>query len=1260
MMKKHIAIAVSVLLFSCSREAEAPEQAIQENEIRTYSLSVTADKGERAEGKALNLDSSGSLEATWAVGEEVSVYKADVLLGTLSAQHAGQSTNLKGEISGEITTGDMLSLKFLSPDYATQDGTLEYIASHCDYATADVTVQSIAGTVVSTDEALFENQQAIIKFCLKDETGTDALSAQSLRVILPSQTITVTPASAAGELYVALPSLSSQALTLNAVVGNKLYLLDKENITLEAGNYYSITAKLSASSTIIVHDEAELATAVQTDGVKILFANDISTTSPLEITDNRTVTIDMGGYTLNRGLSAKDAKGQCCSVKAGATLNLSNGTLTGGWGGDAGGLLNNGTAKLTGVTITDCTSDNKGGGICNYGTLNLDGCTLTGNTAKTDGGGVWNGSTDNAFTVRCCTLTGNTAGSNGGGIYSNHQFRMGGNYTTVKDNTGNGALASNVYLIPNEDNATTIQVTESLFGASIGVSLSYSVGVFTRNYKDFNPWGPENVFFADDIFYKVTWGAYPEAKIEDSDFIYPVTTESQLRRAVTIDNATIKLGADIPLTKLLEITDNKTVTLDLNGFTLDRGCKVRGSQAIVVRTGSTLNLSNGTVTGGWGGNGGALDIENGTTVNLTDVIISGNYADDRGGGICIRKGGTLNMTGGAITGNTSYDHTDPAGGGGLFNYEGATATLTGVTLTGNDATVCGGGGIFNNGTLYLDGVTIQNNTAGSGGGGIYSANEKHLLKMQGANLITDNTAGGLPSNLFMEERRWITLTGSITGSRIGITLDVAPNQFTDGYATYHNGEDPNIFFICDRPETDYLDLIPDEPYVLYVGEVILKKKDLEGKVPYLERSWDSENKKVVFTTKMLTEEIALNATPTSETQYKRLASSPGSYLDLGTENSELHEYYVVSDEEVKFESLIVIGPNVHIILCDNAWLHLNSAVGVERGDPENVNTVYFHAQSSGPSMGKLTSGSIGGSQHSNGANIEIHGGNFDLEGNTGCAAIGGKYDNNGDITIFDGQIKAIGGDDAAGIGGGYMCEDYGRITIYGGTIDATGSAGIGGGNSCINGKLTIWGGNIIARGRSESAGIGSNQYSGDYGAGTITINGGTVRAYGDNYGAGIGGGDGIRGGTLNVNGGHVEAYGGTDAAGIGGGEGGNGGIVNINGGYVFAQGGADYGAGIGGGEDGAGASVTINGGTVVVKAGTLGATGLRGIGPGTGSEDYGSLTFGDDLMVSSWNGSEGPYPAALRRDYCWYRTQARIEPCTHPGYTAETCPYHKH
>ncbi len=62
------------------------------------------------------------------------------------------------------------------------------------------------------------------------------------------------------------------------------------------------------------------------------------------------------------------------------------------------------------------------------------------------------------------------------------------------------------------------------------------------------------------------------------------------------DNANIKLGASISLTQIVGIEDNRTVTIDMAEFTLDRGCTSRDSQVLVVRTGSTLNLSNGTLT----------------------------------------------------------------------------------------------------------------------------------------------------------------------------------------------------------------------------------------------------------------------------------------------------------------------------------------------------------------------------------------------------------------------------------------------------------------------------------------------------------------------------------------------------------------------------------------------------------------------------------------------------------------------------------------
>ena len=53
-----------------------------------------------------------------------------------------------------------------------------------------------------------------------------------------------------------------------------------------------------------------------------------------------------------------------------------------------------------------------------------------------------------------------------------------------------------------------------------------------------------------------------------------VSTDYDLRAAVQINNANIIVGADIDLSNsTLNISDNKTVTIDLAGHTLDRGLK---------------------------------------------------------------------------------------------------------------------------------------------------------------------------------------------------------------------------------------------------------------------------------------------------------------------------------------------------------------------------------------------------------------------------------------------------------------------------------------------------------------------------------------------------------------------------------------------------------------------------------------------------------------------------------------------------------------
>ncbi len=233
--------AVAVAFVSCEKE-NTPVDG-------TFTLTVDASKEGTKGTKQLGLDGS-TLNATWAAGEQVKVYNGETLLGTLTPQTTGSAhTKLSGTLEGTIAVDDMLTLKFLSPDYGSQDGTLAYIAANCDYAVATVTVSGFSGdatkTIETTGHANFVNQQAIVKFTLKDTSNAD-ISATQLVVNDGATDYTINPASAASEIYVAIPGFRwRQTVRLTATVGSVAYTYEKSGAMFTNGQYYGITVKMT-------------------------------------------------------------------------------------------------------------------------------------------------------------------------------------------------------------------------------------------------------------------------------------------------------------------------------------------------------------------------------------------------------------------------------------------------------------------------------------------------------------------------------------------------------------------------------------------------------------------------------------------------------------------------------------------------------------------------------------------------------------------------------------------------------------------------------------------------------------------------------------------------------------------------------------------------------------------------------------------------------------------------------------------------------
>ena len=701
-----------------------------------------------------------------------------------------------------------------------------------------------------------------------------------------------------------------------------------------------------------------------------------------------------------------------------------------------------------------------------------------------------------------------------------------------------------------------------------------------------------------------------------------VYNESQLREAVTLNNAVVRMMAHIDISSVVEINDSKTVTLDLNGKTLNRGLSsaANNGHALKIISGSKLTItdsgSGGTITGGYSNEGGAIG--NYGTLVINGGTIWNNKATNRGGAIYNYEGASVTINGGSIEYNAAIAND----GGAIYNK--GTVTMSGGRIFHNGANTAGGG-IWNSGTFTFSGGSISENNANRGGavfidngtatvtggtitdnhatgdldaglthavgGGIFFNNG--TLYISGNPVISGNIGYELGSadNLGIAKDKKITAGHFTEGVSIGISIvnETALPIFTTGYYNNNQGVNPVGIFFAD-----------DTRYHIEYDQGEVRFTSTYG---YIERDWDSSANTIVETRKECSDFTMLTG-------------------NTGSSNTELGDGWYVLNHSVTYNKNLRIVGNAKIILCDGCTLTAQGGISIQTnkrlyvyGQEEDSGKIYTHARS-GPGIGG-TGDILAGS-------LIIHGGIIDAKsGSNNNAGIGGGNGNGSGIqsvVILGGSVTAEGGDSAAGIGKGLYNNYWEDIRIFGGTVKAIGGeygAGIGGGEDRGNGTITIWGGHVEAEGGYSAAGIGGGE-EGDQDR-PITIHGGYVRARGSSDssgsdgGAGIGGGYKGNGGTVTINGGTVYAYGNRHSAGIGGGSEASGGTVTINGGEVYAKcsGSPGRGAGIGGGYKG------NQGGTITINGGVVNAETSQGAGIGGGFKGHGSTIIITDGLVTA-------------------------------------------
>ena len=348
--------ALAALLFcgavlpACTDKEDVKENnSIIENvKQQTLSLTINASKNKNSKISKALAESGQNLAATWGENDEVSVYDGETLLGTLKPQTTGETSTVLSGNNLQAPTGTTLTLKFNTPNYANQDGTLEYIAANCDYVVAELSeVKVVDGEITyKEDYADFINQQAIVKFTLKN--GDADFSATSLKV----NDYTVTASSATNVFYVAIPATSDVALVATVSGGNE-YAYTKTGANFSNGNFYNVTvktwkAKLVVATASNITEAISIFNSSSYENPTLKFNSDYTNTS----SDFLTITRNDGVIDLNNH-SCVGKKMLIKNTDNSKTITIQNGTIHGLDGNTGYTDTYAGKIKLINLTVND-------------------------------------------------------------------------------------------------------------------------------------------------------------------------------------------------------------------------------------------------------------------------------------------------------------------------------------------------------------------------------------------------------------------------------------------------------------------------------------------------------------------------------------------------------------------------------------------------------------------------------------------------------------------------------------------------------------------------------------------------------------------------------------------------------------------------------------------------------------------------------------------------------------------------------------------
>ena len=206
-------------------------------------------------------------------------------------------------------------------------------------------------------------------------------------------------------------------------------------------------------------------------------------------------------------------------------------------------------------------------------------------------------------------------------------------------------------------------------------------------------------------------------------------------------SATVKLYANWKPRSYCDVIyagDSISLTLDLNGFTVDRGLNKktkRNGYVFNVNDKATFiiedsapdshnysdSISGGVITGGAGDNcGGGIQLGDNSKLYMHGGSIVGCVTDDHGGAIRVDGDSTIvEIENAGFYQNKTFDSWDSCNGGAIYGTSHCNMTIKNSVFVGNSSEDYGGAIFFDIGSLNVENCVFRSNTCEDDGGAVY-------------------------------------------------------------------------------------------------------------------------------------------------------------------------------------------------------------------------------------------------------------------------------------------------------------------------------------------------------------------------------------------------------------------------------------------------------------------------------------------------------------------------------------------------------------